>query len=445
MERLPSEALTTIFTFLPLNDRCSASATCTKWRELFFLPIFWRNLTLKLGTRRDGAKLEFLSRIATYIKYLEISWPHPWLLDQRNIKQKENVRPVDKDIAKNLTIFFQALRQNSCLKSLVLKIENAGSSEDHFCDVVTDCMREIFTNCRKLEFISFGHHSKITWKKILSTAEKQEMLLENVRELHISFPEFDNSLKSNKEEKNNSGMCQQEFLHFKQFSKLQVLSINWSDITPDLINALSSRDRSASRMQKLVIYLQKHENCNENYHPHEEQWQKLTSLNPQMKICLVILNSLTTICSAVRNIVGNVHMLKFLECSEINEAPFSNLMNWFQETLEAHIYVSTKKPIDLPNGERLYEHACVCRNLRYLSILGYYIEDNDLLAVAQSFPKLEQLIVTKAHILTFALATAYIVPISGAKFTQFQAQMSGYLKNALESFDEPAIRSTVLY
>ena len=219
MERLPSEALTTIFTFLPLNDRCSASATCTKWRELFFLPIFWRNLTLKLGTRKDGAKLEFLSRVATYIKYLEISWPHPWLLDQRNIKQKENVRPVDKDIAKNLTIFFQALRQNSCLKSLVLKIENAGSLEDHFCDVVTDCMREIFTNCRKLEFISFGHHSKITWKKILSTAEKQEMLLENVRELHISFPEFDNSLKSNKEEKNNSGMCQQEFLHFKQFSK----------------------------------------------------------------------------------------------------------------------------------------------------------------------------------------------------------------------------------
>ena len=103
-------------------------------------------------------------------------------------------------------------------------------------------------------------------------------------------------------------------------------------------------------------------------------------------------------------------------------------MNWFQETLEAHIYVSTKKPIDLPNGERLYEHACVCRNLKYLSILGYYIEDNDLLAVAQSFPKLDQLIVTKAHILTFAVATNYIVPISGAKFTQFQAQMSGHLK-----------------
>ena len=313
MERLPSEALTTIFTFLPLSDRCSASATCTKWRELFFLPIFWRNLTLNLRTRKDGAKLEFLSRIATYTKYLEISWPHPWLLDQRNTIQKENIRPVDKDIANNLTIFFQALRQNTCLKSLVIKFENAGSLDDHFCDVVTDCMREIFTNCRKLEFISFGHLSKITWKKISTTVAKQEILLENLRELHISFPEFDNSLKSNKEQQYNSEMCQQTFLlHFKQFSKLQVLSINWSDITPDLINALSSRDSSASRMQKLIIYLQKHENCNENFHPHEEQWQKLTSLNPHMKICLVILNSLTTICPAVRNIAGNVHMLKFL-------------------------------------------------------------------------------------------------------------------------------------
>ena len=154
MERLPSEALTTIFTFLPLSDRCSASATCTKWRELFFLPIFWRSLTLKLGTRKDGAKLEFFSRIATYIKYLEISWPHPWLHDQRNIKQKENVRPVDKDIANNLTLFFQALRRNTCLKSLVLKFENAGSLDDHFCDVVTDCVREIFTNNMEKSFVN---------------------------------------------------------------------------------------------------------------------------------------------------------------------------------------------------------------------------------------------------------------------------------------------------
>ena len=425
-ELLPTEALTTIFAFLPIGDRCSASATCTKWRELFFLPIFWRRLTLILSTRKDGVKSEFLSKIAHCIKYLEIVWPHPWLVDQQNKKQRDSVRSVDKDIANNLTIFFQALGQNTCLKSLVLKFENAESVDDHFCAVVTDSVRQILTTCKRLEFISLGHHSKITWKKI-STKARQEILLENVQELHISCLEINDSLKSNKREQIPE-MCEHAFLHFKQLNKIRVLGINWSDITPNLINSLCNRNSGASRMQKLVIYLQNHGNCRENCHPCEEQWQKFTSLNPELKICFVILNALTTICPAVRNIAGNVHMLKFMECGEINEAPLSNLMNWFQDTLEAHIYISMKKAIDLPNGECLYEHACVCKNLKYLSILGYYIEDNDLLALAQSFPKLEHLIVTKAHILTFALATMYMVPISGTKYTQFQAQMSEYMK-----------------
>ena len=432
-EFLPSEALTTIITFLTLNDRCSASSVCRKWRELFFLPIFWRHLSLLLSTRKDGVRSEFLSKVACYVKYLDITWPHPWILDKRNLKQIGNTRPVDKDIANNLIIFFQALSQSSCLKSLIIKFENAGSHDEQFCDVVNHSISRILTNCRGLEFLSTGYPPKLTWMKATSLAAN-DIKLSNIRDLHTSC-------SKPTDEPLDKQSCENEFCNFKCFNKLQTLSINWIDITSSLIDSLCTRGNNASKIQKLMIHLHTHNNCQENRHPSEEQWQKFTAMNPNLKITLIILKSLTDICSAVKNIVGNVHMVKFLECDEIQAAPFSNLMNWFQNTLECHVYVSTKKPIDLSNGETLYVHATVCQNLKYLSIHGYYIEDNDLLAVAQSFPKLEQLIVTKAHILTFALATMYMVPVSGAKYTHFQAQMSRHLKKpwralASQPFDQ---------
>ena len=419
---IPSETLTSIFTYLPMRDRYSASATCTKWRNVFFLPIFWRRVTLTLSARRDGARAEFLCKIARYIRYLKVIWPHPWVLDQRNVKRIDNIRPIDKGIANSLTIFFQALSHNTCLKSLILKLENFGSLDVNFSSVVIECLCKVFKSCRGLEIISLGHHPQIIWNEISSEAK-----YETVQELHISCAEEMLNSSSPNREKSTSVLV--SFCDLQSFTKLRILSINWSHITPNVIQSLCNRSMSATALEKLVIYLNKqHYNCNESYHPSEQQWKKLTSLNPQLKICLVILNALTTLCSAVRNIVGNVHMLKFLECDEINEAPFSNLMNWFKDTLKAHVYVSTKRPIDLPNGERLYEHAMVCSNLQYLSILGYYIEDSDLLAIACSFPKLEHLHVTKSHILTFALATTYMVPISGTKYAKFQTQMSEHMK-----------------
>ena len=423
---LPSEALKTIFTFLTLRERCSASATCSKWRELFFLPIFWRHLNLVLSTRKDGARSEFFSEIACYIKYLEITWPYPWTIDQRNLKHVSNTRPVDKDIANNLKVFFQALSKNTCLKSVIIKFENSASHDEQFCDVVAHCLSKILINCRGLEFVSFGYHPLITWMKLASVTARV-LQLSNVEELHISSPtsiapfEASNKLGSLQ-------LCKNDVCNFKDYNKLRTLSINWIDVTPDLIGSLCAREGNATSMQKLIIYLHKHENCHLDKHPSKEEWQKFTSLNPNLKISFVILKELVGVCASVKNIVGNVHMLKFLECDEIPETPYSNLMTWFQKTLEAHVYVSTKKPIDLTNGESLYGHALVCKNLKYISILGYYIEDSDLLTVAQSFPKLEQLTVTKAHILTSALATVYMVPVSGAKYTRFQAQMSGYLK-----------------
>ena len=274
---------------------------------------------------------------------------------------------------------------------------------EQFCEAVNQSLSKILACCRGLEFVSFGHHPKLTLMKATPLAAANETQLANIKELHISCPELESA--SEKEE-----YYKQEFYNFKCFNKLQTLSINWNDITTSLIDSLCNRENNASKMQKLMIYLHRHENCQEDKHPSEEQWQKLTSMNSNLKISIVIIKSLTGLCPAVKNIVGNVHMVKFLECDEIQADPFSNLMNWFQDTLEAHVYVRTKKPIDLSNGETLYEHATVCQNLKYLSILGYYIEDNDLLAVVRSFPKLDQLIVTKAHILTFALATMYFGP-----------------------------------
>ena len=395
-EYLPSEVLTNIFSFLSLKERSVTSATCTRWRQLFFLPVFWRNVTLVVKNGFPGCDL--YCRMAASIKHLEVMW------------QGRKRNRFDHNTAGKLVTFFRALSDNNfCLRLLIVKFEKEGTFA-----AVSKSIKKILVNCQQLERLSFGEHWVITFKNVISLTQGTGQL-KNLRELHMV---------------EDKTIAQGEaVLTFETLTLLHTLSISWTEVTPQLLESLSRRQ--GVTMEKLVLYVYAHL-CRRR-HPSVEQWKKFTLANPKLRITLVITSN-SLMCPDVFNIHGNVWMLKILD----DFCPV-NMIHKFKGTLEALVFVNTRRPLDWEVIFLGSRDIAVCQNTKYLSITGYFIRAEKLLSLAKAFPELERLTATKAHIVAPAEATQYDIPISGANLTRFEAgkRGGGRTPGAKGGFPEP--------
>ena len=131
------------------------------------------------------------------------------------------------------------------------------------------------------------------------------------------------------------------------------------------------------------------------------------------------------ICDGVRDIRG-VSIVKNVECRTVAPAVYYRVMNWHQATAEGHLVINSKRPIELSAG--MWDGTQACVNLKYLTFIGMYMYDEVLLFIASHFgPQIEQCTVSKHHILTFAEATNFSIPVTAAKLNALKRQMSQVL------------------
>jgi len=162
----------------------------------------------------------------------------------------------------------------------------------------------------------------------------------------------------------------------------------------------------------------------ENPHPNEEHWQAFANLNEGLKVSLVFYKFFKGICTMVKHI-AKVHMVKVLECGHIDETAFRTLMEYHGNTLDTLVFVHTGKPVDLKNTDELWNASYTCENIKNLTLMGYYVEDDDLLFVGQRYKsQLANLMVTRKHIVTFSDSCSYYVKLSPANMTHLERIMS---------------------
>ncbi len=368
-------------------------------------------------TRKDGLKIQCLARIAKYIKYLDITWP---CLYNSTQNKRDECRPTDRENAKSTEIFFQALSTNSCLEYINIKFENKASMDKTFCDNLLRSLGTVVKKCSNICFLSLGYHPMIRVGKIpFGKSVEKENILRDVQEFHVAWPRQKYLTQL------GAGVSDQldpdsNILGISSLNKVHSISINWTDLGPNVIESLCGRPQYCAQIQKLVLYFEKHHIC---CHPSRQQWAKFVELNNCVKISAVFVEDVNGVCPAA-SYIPNVIMVKFLECSTIDEDQFSNIMSLHKDTIESHVYVNTKGSVELHNGDDLFNISVICQNLQFVTIIGFYIGSEDLELVGSAFPKLKEIVVSKTHILTSASATNYLVPISGSKYVQLKTSIS---------------------
>ncbi len=271
-QTIPPEILVEVYFWLELEDQCAVAATCKHWREAFFAPKLLRtkDLHLYVYMNLEFEKTKFLSKFTRFAKSFHIDWP------KMSHLHVDTPGQWDTQNALAISALIAQLKLNDNLKSLKLKLENPASRQDSFVKSVQDDLKQILLKCSDLRYISFGCHP------LIIPQDLNDVLLQGkvfqLTDLHIANAWAD----ATDELCINQGLAAEVA---GQLMQLQNLSLNWEDMTDDLLRALIKR-RTKVQMEKLILFTDLRKNC-ETLHPSYRQWNELCIKNPKIQIYII--------------------------------------------------------------------------------------------------------------------------------------------------------------
>ncbi|XP_074031879.1 F-box only protein 39-like [Leptinotarsa decemlineata] len=227
---LPSVVLFEIFDYLDAKDRLNASVVCRTWSEIYFHPRFWPSLKFSFTPKKlDEARMltNLFGRTIT--------------------KATVTLNTTSKHCLRAFTQLLQHLEENNNLKSLF-----------------------IYPDPR-----IFETPAKLVHRQRVKLVDITEELLDSLKKCLPKLDEFtmgcgpnlpscslDHLLTSLNTSVINIGLCSFDKMwselpfnpaHLRRFSKLQVLRINLSQVSEDVIMVL----QHAEALQKIIIHVDK--------------------------------------------------------------------------------------------------------------------------------------------------------------------------------------------
>ncbi|XP_070542232.1 F-box only protein 33-like [Ptychodera flava] len=371
--RLPSVIIVDILAILPLKDRLNASTTCSRWRQCLFHPSMWRNIELNLDNEDECARANFLSaRCGNFARNFCLEWPD------------------DFAASKNALAVLQRFGRNRNLTKFCLNVCNS-EFDDETLDGFIDTTEDILLNSKKLKYLSLGYIHELCDSELLYRIG--DNCGTSLTTLHLA------SLLPDDSTPGIEPHC------LRPFKNLQVLSLNYDDLTSDLFSVLAQPHRV--KLQHLLVLADGLESDKPKVL--DSMWQDLVAYNPQMK---VILTLLSVHPSEIMNIFRPsmpLSTLRIMYSGPIPRSTMDFISAYNSKTLEAlylHEHVDSDEPPNLlfPDVEGVEDPLVMlawrCYKLSYLSIIGYEVMDENLIAIARlRGPKLK----------TFEVLSDYIV------------------------------------
>lgn len=292
---LPNVVLTKIYSYLNMNDRLSASATCKNWRMGLFNPCLWHDtdLVIYLTNRHQDLKSAYFksNNLAKYTKYVTIKYdPNDLVLLEHVTKLLDNLnnnqmitmnsnnyihlkcislQPVfnfsnyddydgycsesqfyfedsdNRDLADlsnfsrlNKTIF-KSLKQlclnSRCIEHLSLGLMNdLNRSQDNINELIVNLTKKHLFNLKSLHISSINNSSIIT---LMESATSDLKMAADSSNVNSSIDKINDNMINNNN--NNSSKFYMSNL-LCQFINLNTLSINYSDLSLEFLNSAVS-------------------------------------------------------------------------------------------------------------------------------------------------------------------------------------------------------------
>ncbi|XP_002732934.1 F-box only protein 33-like [Saccoglossus kowalevskii] len=370
--RLPSVVIVEIFSFLSHKDRIHASSICSRWRQCIFHPSLWKKLEFNLENDYEYGRANFLSsRCGNFVGDFTLEWPD-YLLENK----------------KALAVL-QNLRRNRRLQKLCLLACNSDFDDETLGGFI-DIIEEILLNSKKLSCLSLGYIPELCDSEVLDRIG--DNCSTSLHTLHLA------------------SLLPDEAMHniqpysLRVFKNLQILSLNYDDLSNDMLSVLTQPDRT--KLQHLLILadgLGSHKSAVSNV-----MWQGLVTHSPNVKVTLTLLSiPLTEILDILRPSLP-LHTVRILYSGSIPRSAIDFLGTYNNKTLEA-VYLHEQVESDempyllFPDVEGVEDPLVMlawrCDQLSCLSIIGYEIMDDNLIAIARlRGPKLKKLEVLADYI-----------------------------------------------
>ena len=415
----PHHVLVNIFRSLNWNDRLRARAVCKLWLQAWRAPVMWRTIRLVINSKRSAQACSFLTSCIQYVKHLEVLWS--------SAPRKDRLRLRTSDLENRTAVadVISSIKTSSLLHTLKLYLDNPCSLDAEFINLVHCEIQQVLKENPRLQYLSFGCHQLAMPEAVLDYIERGA----NIQQLHLaSVPPLYRSQQRNHDMTNgksflsNDSSCQKVL----EMNNLTDLSLDWKYVTGPLLDALNRRTSPVPFKSFQVFFSHAH-TCYADSHPALEQWEIFRKDHPDTILYLVFVYTVDGLCSGLQYIRMRT-VVKLVENQQIQLDNFQRVIDWHCSRIEGLVFVNTmSSPVYDPAS--IMPLAAVlrsCSKVSRLSIIGRFIPSEAVLWMLQNF-SLQELIVSKSHILTSAEASNYLVPISASKYTDFCREASNFL------------------
>ncbi|XP_050423219.1 F-box only protein 33-like [Adelges cooleyi] len=387
-QHLAESSLLQIFSRLPFKDLLNASSVCQHWRRAFYessLSYIHIRIQPEMNDTIDVERLEYLREFV--------------LLRVRDVYLSFDT--CDEQCFEMVTEFIRKLQYSEQLKNLIinplhcelfynLPLEDM-SHQWPLSGQLENDIKRLLRRVKNLEGFDYGHKTFRHWHKLIYYLSQNSPKLKRLKIASILEP---------------AELPQHKVINilkdFKLLTNLQVLSLDYTTNTHELLNAL--HNMSLLEILELCV----HDDIDI---VHDVVfWEELKKNCPKLQLKLTVVEcSLVTqeIYTKLFNPSMPLTHLKVLFC-ELGSVQTLNALQSYKDTLRSLIWVDrhgSTNPYCLINGtlnlnsievatvpencqeanqlHPLVKLALICRKLSEIVIMGYFLDPSDVCSIAK--------------------------------------------------------------
>ncbi|CAH1163846.1 unnamed protein product [Phaedon cochleariae] len=364
---LPSLLLHDIFDLLNRRDRRNASAVCKHWRQNSFHPKWWPTMKFRLENNDEEKSRFFTNTFGHIVAEANIT------LNSLSSKSVEEFIQLLHQLIRNNNLKSIIIEPSHC--RLELPMNQSGSIYDGGLEEIISILKTCLLT--RLNKFSIGC--------IEDLCLYIKDILENLNPSYVTHL----GLASVKDDPDKYQANYFDPKLIAPFTKLQVLSIDYDQLSDEFLSKLDS----AKQLERLIVHLH---GVRKN-HPGttNQAWMDFSHQHPRCELRLTVIHAFEDIDN-LHETVMRQHMplshLKVFFCEQVNLQIVENLSN-YADTLRSVLWVDSLsnsdnswilvKPWLDESPDPFVLTAWLCKNLEEFVFFGYKYWEENLIAIGR--------------------------------------------------------------
>lgn len=438
--QLPNVVLAKIYSYLPLKDRLNASASCQSWRSgLFNNPCLWTSYDLVIylcnkliDLKSSHFKLKHFAKLTKNCVFKFDS--NDLTLIEKLTNSLELIKSNEPNNLKCLTLapLFSFDSNDDAQNSL----RNTNDYFDSHFELekkerlklrLFKSIKELMNGSKVIEHLALGFLSDVARSgenllELVNELDKKQS--QNLKSLHISSIKKSSVLylsKLSSVSAVNKSVCSPLSMPpitlsslVEKFSNLKYLSIDFNDLTDDLIRS----EMFVTSLKKLNLNVNNLNNTNETKSMQRNQaWLYAASKNPNLRVAVNVLvqEDFARKYNSVLSSNIPLETLRMYFCKSFNPEIIQFLSDSYSDTLQSLCIVDSiveptlryHNPLRFDaEPDPLILLCWKCKSLQELVVVGYEMLEINLIAIAK----------LRANLKKFHVAMDCIIDLKYGKF-----------------------------